>query len=128
MPDTGAPQISLQDGVTIISLGPEYENLDDDTMEDLKLAILNASTEADPPLVVLDLSHTKFFGSAFIEILFRVWNRMNSVPGGQFVISNLNSYCREVIQVTHLDKLWSIYPTREDAIRDLNSGNAPADD
>ena len=116
-----SPQTSRQGGVTVVSLGPEYENLDESALEGVRSAILAAAVAADPPLVVLDLSHTKFFGSACIEILFRSWNRINGRPGGRFAISGLTPYCAEVIQVTHLDRLWSIYATHDEAAAALNS-------
>lgn len=119
MSDAGSPQVFKQDEVTVIALGPEYENLDEHLLEDLKESILAAAREAVPPLVVVDLSHTKFFGSAFIEILFRAWNRLNARDGGQFAISGLTPYCAEVIEVTHLDQLWHVYQTRDDAVRAL---------
>src|SRR5690606_33528135 len=105
MTETRAPDISQRSGITVISPGPAYENLDDQVLDELKTAILGTVDAADPPVVVLDLSHTRFFGSAFIEILFRAWNRLNTKPGGRFCISGLTSYCREVIEVTHLDRL-----------------------
>ena len=110
------PQITGQDGVTVISLGPEYENLDEHTLEELRETMFEVARTADPPLVVLDLSHTRFFGSAFIEVLFRTWNRLNTREGGRFCICGLTPYCAEVIQVTHLDRLWEITDTREQAI------------
>lgn len=113
-----------QDGVTIIALGPEYENLDDVVLEGLRKLILDAVANADPPLVVLDLSHTKFFGSAFIEILFRAWNRIQKQEEGEFCLSGLTPYCAEVIDVTHLNQLWSIYTTRDEAIAALKAKRA----
>ena len=114
-----SPQVTQQSGVTVISLGPEYENLDDHTLDEVREVILKATAEADPPLVVLDLSHTKFFGSAFIEILFRAWNRVNNRERGKFCISGLTPYCAEVIEVTHLDRLWTIFKTRDEAVKAL---------
>lgn len=109
-----------QDGVTIIGLGPDYENLDDAVLDDLRKLILNAVDDADPPLVVLDLSHTKFFGSAFIEVLFRAWNRIVKQEG-EFCLSGLTPYCAEVIDVTHLNRLWSIYKNRDEAVAALKA-------
>lgn len=108
-------EVIQQDGVTVIALGPNYENLDQAILDDLRKVILDAVASADPPLVVLDLSHTKFFGSAFIEILFRAWNRIEQ-KNGEFCLSGLTPYCAEVISVTHLNRLWSIYKTREEAV------------
>jgi anti-anti-sigma factor len=113
--------VTRQDGVTIIALGPEYENLDDAVLDDLRKLILNAVADADPPLVVLDLTHTKFFGSAFIEILFRAWNRVVKQDGGEFCLSGLTPYCAEVIDVTHLNRLWSIFKTRDEAVAALKA-------
>lgn len=114
-----APIISKESGVTVIQLGPEYENLDERLLEGLRGAALEVSKAADPPWVVIDLSNTRFFGSAFIEILFRLWNRMNSRPGGQFAISGLTPYCAEVLKITHLDSLWKIFPDRASAVAAL---------
>lgn len=111
--------VARQDGVTVIALGPDYENLDDAILDELRKVILDGVADADPPLVVLDLSHTKFFGSAFIEILFRAWNRIEKQEGGEFALSGLTPYCAEVIDVTHLNRLWKIYNTREEAVESL---------
>ena len=62
-----------------------------------------------------DLSYTKFFGSSFIEVLFRVWNRVNGA-GGKFALAGLTSYCREVLEITHLDKLWPMLPNADEAV------------
>ena len=67
------------------------------------------------PKVVIDLSYTKFFGSSFIEVLFRVWNRVNGA-GGKFALAGLTSYCREVLEITHLDKLWPMLPNADEAV------------
>lgn len=119
MPNSRAPEITKQNRVTVIALGPEYDSLDEHGLDDLKDVMLDVSQTADPPLVVLDLSHTKFFGSAFIEILFRTWNRLNARDGGRFAISGLTEYCREVIEVTHLNRLWEFFDTCDEAVTAL---------
>ena len=114
------PDITKQNGVTVVALGPEYESLDEHGLDDLKDAILSVADTADPPRVVLDLSHTQFFGSAFIEVLFRTWTRLNARDGGKFAISGVTSYCADVIEVTHLDRLWDFFPSRDEAIASLS--------
>lgn len=105
-----APQLTIQDGVTVVSLvGPEYESLDERLLDRVRNSLLDIAQTTNPPLMVLDLSHTKFFGSAFIEILFRVANRIKN-RGGKFALSGLTEYCAEVIHVTHLDSLWPVLP------------------
>ncbi len=120
MSNSNSLEVTRDQDVTVISLGPEYENLDDHLLDELRENILACSDEANPPLVVLDLSHTKFFGSAFIEILFRTWKRINDREGGKFAISGLTPYCREVIEITHLDQLWKVYDDREQAVSEFS--------
>lgn len=116
-----SPNISQQDGVTIVALGVGYENLDENDLDDIKEVLLSVANTADPPLVVLDLAQTKFFGSAFIELLFRSWNRLNSRNGGRFAISGLTPYCQEVVEVTHLDRLWEVHKSSSDAVAALRA-------
>jgi len=118
MPAARTPAVETRDGVTVIHLGPEYESLDESLLDELRGAILDVAETADPPKVVLDLSHTKFFGSAFIEIMFRAWKRVDA-RGGTFALSGLTPYCAEIVEVTHLDRLWKIYPTRDEAVAAL---------
>ena len=79
--------------------------------------------EAEVPQVLLDLSGVKFFGSSFIEVLYRLWKQMESRQG-RFVLSGLHPFCREVLQVTNLDKLWTIAPDRESGLALLRTGPA----
>lgn len=120
MSATRAPAVDTQDGVTVIHLGREYENLDESLLDELRASILEVAETADPPNVVLDLAHTKFFGSAFIEIMFRAWKRIDA-RAGTFALSGLTPYCAEIVEVTHLDRLWRTYPSRAAAVAALKN-------
>lgn len=113
-------RIEKSGDVTCILLGPEFENLDEGLLDSIREELLETASSADPPQVVLDLRHTKFFGSSFIEVLFRIWNRLNALPSGGFAISGLTEYCREVLEVTHLDKLWGLYSTMDEAASSIS--------
>lgn len=122
---TLTPEVVVDRQVTVIGLGPGYGSVDEKVLDaGLRAALLDTAESANPPLVVLDLSHTNFFGSSFIEILFRIWNRLQAKPGGTFAICGVTSYCLEVLKVTHLDSLWKLYPTRDEAIRSISAGAA----
>lgn len=119
---SNSPVISTRDGVTVVSLGPEYENLDEAILDELRKSILAAADDADPPLMVLDLSHTQFFGSSFLEVLLQACNRLTERDGGRFAISGLTKYCAEVISITHLDRVWEIYDDVDTAVGELADG------
>jgi anti-anti-sigma factor len=111
----------LRDGtVTVIEFGPKCKLLEEAMLDTISQEVLPAAQNASPPLVVIDLSQTEFFGSGFIEVLFRVWNRVQQKAGGKMCLCGLQPYCREVIEVTHLDKLWTLYPTRAEAVAALS--------
>jgi anti-sigma B factor antagonist len=118
MPPAGTPVTTKQQNVTIVSLGPEFENIDEPSVDQVKDLLLEVAESADPPHVVLDMRHTQFFGSAFIEVLFRVWDRVNT-RNGRFAVSSLTPYCAEVIDVTHLDRLWDFFPSCDEAVAAL---------
>ena len=115
-------EISKQGDVTVVTLGTEYENLNEDVLDGVQGVILDVTRTADPPLVVIDLSNTIFFGSAFLALLFRGWHRIGEREGGRFAISGLTPDCAEVLSVTHLDQLWDVYPSRDEAVNALAVG------
>lgn len=117
-----SPTVEKHGGVTCIRLGPEFENLDEHLLDSIRSEMLDAAQKADPPRVLVDLQYTSFFGSSFIEVLFRIWNRVNGIPGGKFGISGLTDYCREVLEVTHLDQLWTLYPAFDEGVQDMSDG------
>lgn len=121
MTSSQTPETEVQNGVTVIQLGPDYESLDEHLLTDLRTALFACVDKADPPRVVIDLSHTTFFGSAFIEILVKIWKLLTDREGGDFAVSGLTPNCAEVLQVTHLDSLWKIYKTREEAVNALSA-------
>lgn len=111
-----APEVVIDGRVTVIALGPKYKIIDEHALDGgLGDSLIEIAVEADPPVVVLDLSQTQFFGSSFIEVLFRVWNRLQG-RSGRFAICGLTPHCLDVLKITHLDTLWPLMPTRDEAV------------
>ncbi len=108
------PQIELHDGVAVFQFGPGPHTIHEASMAELTDSMLAAS-DADPPNLVVDLSQVEFFGSSFIELLFRMWKRLNE-RSGRFALAGVSPYCEEVLTVTNLDKLWQTFETTEEAV------------
>jgi anti-anti-sigma factor len=106
-------QRELKHGVVVVRFDPRVRSLDEAHIDLIRAPILSAA-DADPPLVVVDLSNIDFFGSSFIELLFRLWSRLKGRQG-QFAMCGVSEYCREVLSVTNLDQLWQIYDSAEQA-------------
>lgn len=110
-----SPVILAEEGVTIITFSKEAEILDESKLDQMRDRMLEAAQEAVPPLVVLDMSPVNFFGSSFIEMMFRLGKLVESRQG-KFALCGLTMYCLEVITITQVDKYLKVVPTRAEAI------------
>ena len=119
MPPTIVPDVQQVRGVTVITLGPECENLDEHILDQVRDVLIDTATRSVPPRVVLNLSHVKFFGSSFIEVLFRIWNRLRARKGGEFALAGVAPYCADVLSITQMDTLWKAFPTPAAAVAGL---------
>ncbi len=118
---TSGPLSEIRIGnVTIVVFGTELKHLDEMNVADIGLKLLQMTENLSLPILVLDMHATEFFGSSFIESLFRVWKKLNAKPAAKFGIAGLQPYCREVLEITHLDKLWPLFDTREAACEAFN--------
>jgi anti-sigma B factor antagonist len=118
MPEAAVLTQQTADGVTVVSFAAESLSITEDLISEVSEGLLEV-TKGGPPRVLVDMSAVEFFSSSFIEVLFRVWNRLKVKDGGRFGICCLQPYCREILQVTNLDKVWEIYETREEGLAAL---------
>ncbi|MCA9101584.1 MAG: STAS domain-containing protein [Pirellulales bacterium] len=77
--------------------------------------MLGAAAEVPAPAVVFDLSDQGYFGSYFLGILVRCWKHISRC-GGTLGLCGVSPVGREVLEVTSLDTLWDIYPSRAEAV------------
>lgn len=110
----------VQDDVTYIVLGENYDNLDDETLNADSEFLLQSADAVDPPLLVLDMSNTRFFASEFLGRLFRVWQRLQK-RGGKMAVCSASELCGEILTVTRVDTIWTITETRDEAIAQLKA-------
>ncbi|MCA8995028.1 MAG: STAS domain-containing protein [Planctomycetaceae bacterium] len=118
MADKDLVTTEVVDGVTILSFSANQVSLTESVMPLVSSAFL-AAADADPPKVVLDMGNVAFFSSSFIEVMFRLWNRINKCENSGFAISGLNAYCKEILEVTNLTTVWNVYSTRDEAVAAL---------
>ena len=78
-------------------------------------------TLAEPPVVlVVDLSKVEFLGSAGMTIL--VAAHKQCTPPARFGVVASGRYTARPLHLVGLDALFSVYPTLNDALIDLNDG------
>ncbi|MDZ4687599.1 MAG: STAS domain-containing protein [Planctomycetaceae bacterium] len=103
-------------GVNVAELSSRAQLIEEPILEPLTKELLAAASASKPPVMLLDMSQTTFFGSGFLETLFRIWKTLQARPDANLSICGLHPYCREVLEITHLDKMWPLYGTREEAL------------
>jgi len=113
-------QVTRDNGVTIVELGPSYAALDYQVLQDLGEVLLSQASYADPPMVIVDMSATTYVGSSFIELLVRAWKRLKH-RNGMMALCALQPFCREVMRIARLDTIWPIYADRDEAMSALAS-------
>ena len=59
-----------------------------------------------------------YFGSVFLALLLRCHKLVKS-RGGELALCGVNEMARELLRVTSLDTLWTIYDSREKALTAL---------
>lgn len=102
----------------MIEAAERYDSLNASALEEFGEALLAEATYADPPWLIIDLTRTVFVGSSFIELLIQAWRRVRQRKG-KMALCGVQPFCAEVLHTTRLDTIWSIYPTRAEAVAAL---------
>ena len=102
----------LNDNYVILQL--QEEKLNSMIAPDLKsaLVMLNAQGKKN---VILDLSAVQYADSSGLSALLRA-NSMCQGAGGLFVVFGLTEHVEKLIKITHLDRVFTILPTQQEAI------------
>ena len=117
-------QTETLEHVVLATLGSGYDTLDGSLVKQAEEHLLAAVSDSSCTTLVVDMSHTRFFGSAFIESLIRVWNVLKPRPQSSLKLCGLQPYCEEVLTITHLNQIWGIYETPEQAIEAATCNSA----
>ena len=108
----------------VVHVGPHYDSLDEHLLDEVQNYLLACADAKETRNMVVDLSNTSFFGSGFIEVLFRAYNRIKR-KAGKFALSGLKPNPKKVILVSRLDTIWQIYSTVQEAVQGLAGQTDP---
>jgi len=65
--------------------------------------------------VVLDLHKTDYYGSSALGIFMKFWKRVRE-RNGRMAFCNVSAHEKDILQFTHLDHLWQICSSRNEAL------------
>lgn len=121
MSETEPFDVVVDSGITFAVFRPSYAQIDELHVDLANRKMIDLVSGLKEPRLVLDMTHVNFFGSSFIEAMFRVYKRLQSRENAKFALCGVNPYCREVLEVTHLDSLWPLCANRADAVAKLTT-------
>jgi anti-sigma B factor antagonist len=91
----------------------ELDCLDIEAGEQEVLAFLDRTRARG---VVLDLGRMDYSGSTALGVFVRLSRRVIS-GNGRMAACNVSEHEKEIFRLTHLDRLWPVYPSIEEAFR-----------
>ncbi|MEQ1903435.1 MAG: STAS domain-containing protein [Pirellulaceae bacterium] len=106
------------DGLTVVHF------VDDKVMDPSRIELLGKelaklTEEESSPRLIVNFSDVKFFSSAAINKLIVLEKKVRA-KGGQTRLTNLRPEVRDLFGFTHLDSLFTIHDSQEDAVVELN--------
>ena len=103
-----------EDEVTILAVDG---NLDGDGTQALEEQVL-ALLEAGEKKLLFDFSGLDYINSSGLRILVLAYQRLKKAAG-TVAICGIKDYIQEVFEVSGYDKIFSLYPTKEAALKAL---------
>ena len=110
--------ISVENGVTVVRLGTDFASIYESDLARLD-GIRELADTATPARVVIDLSQTRYFGSAFIGFLMATAGRLKDRGDGQLGISGVQSFATMALEATKADTLLGLFDSVDEAVASL---------
>ena len=66
--------------------------------------------------LVIDFRNTDYYGSTALSFFVKLWKRVRA-NGGQMVFCNVSAHELEILELTHLNTLWSLCNSRDEAMK-----------
>jgi anti-sigma B factor antagonist len=120
-PEFSLTQESIDDERHVVAVGGEIDLF---TAPELKAA-LSEAVEAGRSRIVVDLTETTFLDSTALGVLIGAVKRLRSRDGA-LTIANTDPNIAKTFEITGLDQIFTIRPTREEAIEALGADSATA--
>jgi anti-anti-sigma factor len=108
-------QIEWHGNCVVIIPAQNVEDMRWELIEQAAEIVMAPLRKTQTPMVVVDLSEVKYFGSVFLSLLLRC-HKYVRMRGGELVVCGPSQMARELLGITALDTLWAIYDTRQEAL------------
>lgn len=111
-------RIEWHDNTVVVTPSSSIESLTWDLVERAADIIMEPLNDQQAPMVVVDLSNVRYFGSVFLAMLLRC-HKFVKRKNGELVLCGANAPALELLRITALDTIWAIYDNRQEAMEAL---------
>ena len=108
-------RVEKEEGVTVLTLMLDSVTMDEN--EELKKVFTDLLDKGTKD-IILDLSETSFMSSIVLASLVFMLKRIKEAAGN-LVLSGVKDKVEEVLNITNLNKVFTIYQNRQEAINKL---------
>ena len=113
--DAIATAVAYEDGIAVLTVSGEVDLATVPALE----AAIDAALATQPSALVIDLSAVEFLASAGLQTLVTTQQRLGS--SDQFAVVAEGAATSRPIQLTGLDEIFGLYPTRAEALSHVKS-------
>jgi anti-anti-sigma factor len=113
---TGAFEVEREGQTLIVTARKDLRELNYQEVEVGACEILDLLRNGTIQNVVLDFHRTDYYGSTALGFFVKLWKRVRE-RGGRMAFCGVSEHEREILKITHLDGLWPICPSREEALK-----------
>jgi len=111
-------------GKTLVLIPQSNPNeFDSGQLDAVANEVLTMLDQALGTSVVIDCHNTDFFSSSTLGFFMQLWLRVR-IRNGRMAFCNLSGQEKEILHLTKADTLWSICPSRIDALEVLRVAGA----
>ena len=114
--DTRGFEVEREGQTLLVTASTDLRELDYPTIEAGARDILHLLGNGTIKNVVLDFHKTDYYGSTALGFFVKLWKRVTDC-NGRMAFCGVSDHEREILKVTHLDGLWPICPSREEALK-----------
>jgi anti-sigma B factor antagonist len=109
-------QIERAGATMVVSPQRSVTSLSDDDVKDELGGLLEVLESGEVNRIVFDFGKIEYCGSSMLEAMRRLWKSLPKADG-KLIVCGVNSVIRDILHVTRFDTLWTIYDTRDDAMK-----------
>jgi stage II sporulation protein AA (anti-sigma F factor antagonist) len=108
-------EVEHTDGTVVLTPTTDLRELDFRDIETAAHDVFDSLEAEGWQHVVLDFHRTDYYGTTALGFFVGLWKRVRN-RGGRMAFCNVSDHEAEILHITHLDQLWPICKSRDEAL------------